>query len=59
MSYKIKIQSTEDVLAFVNAAARNNTSVLVIKDGFSPLFDGASLVAMMSLISSNIIVKRS
>ena len=56
MKRKINISSPEEMARFVNAASKNGSEVMVSKDGFNLLIDGASLMGMMTLLASNIIV---
>ncbi len=57
MSFKINIPTLDGMSKLVRAAERNRANVLVSKEGFSWTVDCASMVAMMALISSNIVVK--
>lgn len=57
MNIRLKITNPDGIQDFVRAAEHNTSNVLVSKEGFRNVFDGASIVAMMYLISSNIIVK--
>lgn len=57
MCKRINITTPKDMAAFVNAAGKNGSEVMVSKEGFNLLIDGASLMGMMTLLASNIIVR--
>lgn len=56
MSKKINITTPVEMAAFVKAAGQNGSEVMVSKEGFNLIIDGASIMGMMTLLASNIIV---
>lgn len=56
MKIKLKINDMEGMKNFVRASEYNDSSVLVSKEGFKNVFDVSSLIAMLGLVSSDIVV---
>ena len=56
MNIRLNISDPNGMKKFVQAAESNDSSVLVSKEGFRNVFDGASIMSMMYLLSTNIIV---
>lgn len=57
MNIRLNISDPNGMKKFVQAAESNDSNVLVSKEGFRNVFDGASIMSMMYLLSTNIIVK--
>jgi len=56
MSRRINIKTPTEMAEFVKAAGKNGSEVMVSKEGFNLLIDGASLMGMMTLLASNVVV---
>lgn len=56
MKIKLNINDLEGMKKFVHASEYNDSTVLVSKEGFKNVFDGSSLLAMLWLVSSDIVV---
>lgn len=56
MKTRLRITDLNGMKNFVRAAESNDSSVLVSKEGYKNFFDGSSLMAMLWLVSDNIIV---
>ena len=52
MNIRLNISDPNGMKKFVQAAESNDASVLVSKEGFRNVFDGAAIMSMMYLLST-------